>query len=154
MSFSHQPTWDNTQPQVKKLNMSATEPATKPATEQSEIPQRKWQWKDIIEVPQRYHRRGIDLEDNPQSRAISIHQLEVLGRLIKKVLRTTYYPKKVPGGSKIMPDGTPKMRTVGQLTKINISMYEINNLFIKPLTLANNCSYVEVIASKPQDPNL
>ena len=147
MSFSHQPTWDNTQPQVKKLNMSATEPATKPATEQSEIPQRKWQWKDIIEVPQRYHRRGIDLEDNPQSRAISIHQLEVLGRLIKKVLRTTYYPKKVP-------DGKDKWRTVGQLTKINISMYEINNLFIKPLTLANNCSYVEVIASKPQDPNL
>ena len=138
----------NTQPQVKKLSMSAAEPAAKePAAKESATKPPLWEWKDIIEVPQRYHRRGIDLEDNPQSRAISIHQLEVLGRLIKKVLRTTYYPKKVP-------DGKDKWRTVGQLTKINISMYEINNLFIKPLTLANKCSYVEMIASKPQDPNL
>ena len=122
--------------------MSATEPSLIPHPD----------WDKIVDVPQKYHKRGIDLEKDPQSRAISIHQLESLGRLILKVLRKKYYPKKMPDGKD--KDGKDKWRTVGQLTKININMYEINNIFTSPLSKTNECSYVEMIATKPQNPNL
>ena len=103
-------------------------------------------WSNIIDIPQIYHARSCDLKDYPQQRAISIRQLEVLGNLIENVLSKKHYPKY------IYDDKKGKMRVVGQLTKLNISMYEINEHFIKPLT--NNCSYVEMISSNTQDPHL
>jgi hypothetical protein len=95
-------------------------------------------------VPSRYRSKNFGTPLDPASRAISIRQLERLGALIERMLRK-YYPKRVY-------DDNGEARVVGQLTKINISMYEINELFVKPLT--NNCSFVEMVAKRPQPPNL
>jgi hypothetical protein len=90
-----------------------------------------------VPTPEIYRSQSAKIAD-AHHRGLSIAQLEQLGNFITEVLKTYVTHDKLSG--KIV---TPQ----------NINLYHICDLFIKPLSENDECSFVEIIAPKTQEPS-
>lgn len=94
-------------------------------------------WSDVIEIPDRYARNDAACIPDTYRRAVSVKQLEEFADLVEAVLETYEYYNS---------------HTNELVTKENVTLYDINVLFIKPLTVETKekeaCSFVEIVAAK------
>mmetsp|Transcript_122874 Transcript_122874/g.238989 ORF Transcript_122874/g.238989 Transcript_122874/m.238989 type:complete len:877 (+) Transcript_122874:42-2672(+) len=97
-------------------------------------------WRSEVDPPPQYLQDKYDVQDTCR-RGITLSQLRCLGDLVQKVLDTMVIRDP-------HPDSNAKVITLG-----NVNLYHINDLFVVPLTTEAGCSFVELIANGPQDPD-
>lgn len=98
-------------------------------------------WREAVPVPARYSKRRASVGQTHR-RAMTLQQLLDLGDFIKSVLQAVDIRD---------PNPNPKFN-VGRITWKNVNLYHINDLFVMPLTEADKCSFMELVAKGPQDP--
>ena len=87
--------------------------------------------------------RGCTINETAY-RALTLRQLREVAWQIKQRCEAEKWE-----GDVRQPDGSFRRQ---RLTPMDINLYHLNELFIKPMTLARRCSYVELVASGPQKP--
>ncbi|CAK0838434.1 unnamed protein product, partial [Prorocentrum cordatum] len=108
-------------------------------------------WTQTVEVPECYRKRAAWIAET-HHRAITLKQLGELGDLART--RGSHEPRKIVRTvveKMHIIDPSPD-HSVGRITWSNINLYHINDLFVMPLTKAEQCSLVDLIALGPQEP--
>lgn len=98
-------------------------------------------WHAKVPVPDCYSQRRATVRKTHR-RAMRLQQLLDLGGFIESVLQAVDVKD---------PNPNPEFN-VGRITWENVNLYHINDLFVMPLTEADKCSFMEMVATKPQDP--
>lgn len=102
-------------------------------------------WVETVPLPEAYERRSSTLPRGDE-RGLFLHQLFALAKLIKEVLeKCPLQSDSASGPSRVAEGGDC-------LTWITIDMYQCSKHFLQPLTIRFQCSFVELIAEKPQVP--
>ncbi|CAK8989769.1 unnamed protein product [Durusdinium trenchii] len=100
-------------------------------------------WVETVPLPEAYERRSSTLPRGDE-RGLFLHQLFALAKLIKEVLeKCPLQSDSASGPSRVAEGGDC-------LTWITIDMYQCSKHFLQPLTIRFQCSFVELIAEKPQ----
>lgn len=86
-------------------------------------------WSHLVQVPEHYHSVGLRIEET-HLRGLTVEMLEELADIIQKVLEAGYTITDKVSGEKVTMD--------------TMNLYHVDEHFIRPLTQAHQCSFVEL----------
>ena len=86
-------------------------------------------WSHLVPVPEHYQTVGLRIE-NTHMRGLTVEMLEELADIVQKVLETGYTITDKVSGKEVTMD--------------TMNLYHLDEHFIRPLTKAHQCSFVEL----------